>query len=152
MDNTDCVIWIPERDGHAPLFWEDGMLWCLSASYPKLYDNGGYCLWQEGREYCVSPEAVTGLAVDDTRNDAELNVTYLLPGEKVFDPEAWLAEGRANADKLPAGVVLPEHTDWADTYAAEILEMYVNVSARVINVEVADFLRTHCQPREVSNG
>jgi hypothetical protein len=77
---------------------------------------------------------------------------YLRPGEKVFDPAAWLAEGRANADKLPAGVVLPESKDWADTLAAEILEMYVYVSTRVVNAEVADLIRTHCQPREVSNG
>jgi hypothetical protein len=82
-------------------------------------------------------------------------VQYVVAAKPVtppFDLEAWLAEGHANADKLPAGVVLPEPTDWADTLAAEILEMYVDVSARVVNAEVAKLIRTHCQPREVSNG
>ena len=139
MDNTEYAIWIwiPERDGHAPPFWQDGMFWCRRADYPKLYDNGGSSIWLEGRQYCVSPEAVTGPHV-------------------AFDVQAWLAEGHANADKLPAGVVLPELKDWADKLAAElaaeIFEMYVTVSSRVINAEVAKFIRTHCQPREVSNG
>ena len=155
MDNTEYAIWIPQRDGHAPPFWQDGMLWCHRANYPLLYNNGSSSIWEKGRQYCVSPEAVTGLAVDDTRNDAKFDVIHLSSGEKVFDPAAWLAEGHANADKLPAGVVLPELKDWADKLAAElaaeIFEMYVTVSSRVINAEVAKFIRTHCQPREVSN-
>jgi hypothetical protein len=130
MVNADnFVIWIPERSGHAPPFWQDGMLWCLPANYPKLYDKLGSSIWEEGRQYCVPPEAVNG----------------------PFDVQAWLAEGHANADKLPAGVVLPEPTDWADTLAAEILEMYVDVSAHVVNAEVAKLIRTHCQTREVYN-
>jgi hypothetical protein len=47
--------------------------------------------------------------------------------------------------------VLPESKDWADKLAAEILEMYVYVSERVVNAEVADLIRTHCQTREVYN-
>ena len=138
MDKADFVIWIPERDGHAPPFWQDGMLWCLRADYPKLDNSKFSSIWQEGWHYCVSPEAVTGPHVEAIYGP--------------FDPAAWLAEGRANADKLPAGVVLPEPTDWAHKLAAEILEMYVAVSSRFINAEVAKLIRTHCQPREVSNG
>jgi len=138
MDDKEYVIWIPERYKHAPPFWEDGMessyrvhgaLW--ATANPK---------WDKGGKYRVPPEAVNGPPIDDSRNDAK------------FDVQAWLAEGRANADKLPAGVVLPEPKDWADKLAAEILEMYVTVSSSVINAEVAKLIRTHCQPREVSNG
>jgi hypothetical protein len=91
--------------------------------------------WSLIYQYRVPSEAVNGPAADDSRNDAE------------FDVQAWLAEGRANADKLPAGVVLPEPTDWADKLVKEWLET-PPCEARGL----ADILRTHCQPREVSNG
>ena len=144
MDNTDYVIWKPEREGHAPPFWRYGMRREFRSFHSVLRDNW-YCIseinpyWFEWDEYRVPAEAVYELPIDDSRNDAE------------FDVQTWLAQGLANADKLPDGVVLPEPTDWADTSAAEIFAMYVNVSAGVINAEVADLLRTHCQPREVSN-
>ncbi len=147
MDNY--VIWRPERNGHAPPFWEDGM----EASYRshRATWTTANPKWDKGGIYLVPAEAVNGPAADDARDNAHFDVVHLRPGEKVFDPAAWLAEGRANADKLPAGVVLPESKDWADTLAAEILEMYVYVSTRVVNAEVADLIRTHCQPREVYN-
>jgi hypothetical protein len=91
--------------------------------------------WGKGGIYRVPAEAVNGPSADDARNDAE------------FDVQAWLAEGRANADKLPAGVVLPEPTDWADKLVKEWRETPIYEA-----LGVADFLRTHCQPREVSNG
>ena len=108
--------------------------------------------WDKGGKYRVPPEAVHRPPIDDSRNDAEFDVQAWLAVNGPFDVQAWLADGRANADKLPAGVVLPEPTDWADTLAAEILEMYVDVSAHVVNAEVAALIRTHCQTREVSNG
>jgi hypothetical protein len=128
MDNF--VIWRPERDGHAPPFWQDGMessYTPLGLSWTRKWDKGGI--------YRVPPEAVNGPLIDDARNDAE------------FDVQAWLAQGRANADKLPAGVVLPEPTDWADKLAKEWRETPLCES-----LGLADFIRTHCQPREVSNG
>jgi hypothetical protein len=97
--------------------------------------------------YRVPAEAVNGPAADDARDNAHFDVVHLFPGEKVFDAAAWLAEGRANADKLPAGVVLPEPPDWADKLAEEWRETPIYEA-----LGVADFLRTHCQPREVSNG
>jgi hypothetical protein len=133
MDNF--VIWRPERDGHAPPFWQDGMV-CQSRIEPIqkwIYIRDPY--WHVRYQYLVLAEAVNGPAADDTRNDAE------------FDVQAWLAEGRANADKLPAGAVLPEPPDWADKLAKEWRETPIYEA-----LGVADFLRTHCQPREVSNG
>jgi hypothetical protein len=124
MDNTDYVIWIPSRNGHAPPFWQDGMLWCLPANYPKLYNNGGSSIWEEGRRYCVSPEAVN----------------------RPFDVQAWLAEGHANADKLPAGVLLP-----SVTLAGQVAEKWWNQPDEQL-LDLAEHIRTHCQPREVSNG
>jgi hypothetical protein len=103
--------------------------------------------WDKGGIYRVPPEAVNGPAADDARDNAHFDVVHLFPGEKVFDVQAWLAEGRANADKLPAGVVLPEPPDWADKLAEEWRETPIYEA-----LGVADFLRTHCQPREVSNG
>jgi hypothetical protein len=91
--------------------------------------------WSPPQKYRVPAETVNGPSADDSRNDAE------------FDVQAWLAEGRANADKLPAGVVLPEPTDWADKLVKEWLET-PPCEARGL----ADILRTHCQPREVPNG
>ena len=131
MDNY--VIWRPERNRHAPPFWEDGMEasdMSLGASWTTANPK-----WDKGGIYGVPPEAVTGLAVDGARNDAE------------FDVQAWLAEGRANSDKLPAGVVLPEPTDWADKLVKEWRETPLCESRGL-----ADHIRTHCQPREVSNG
>jgi hypothetical protein len=147
VNANNFVIWIPGRDGHAPPFWQDGMLWCLREDYPKLYDNRGYGIWEENTEYCVSPEAVTGPPIDDTRNDAKPRAIYLLPGEKVFDVQAWLAEGHANADKLPAGVVLPEPTDWA----MQVAEKWCYHPDERLP-DLAKLIRTHCRPREVSNG
>jgi hypothetical protein len=140
MDNTDYVIWRPERNGHAPPFWKDGMVcqFCIKP-IPKWRDiewgNIRFPYWHVRYIYRVPPEAVNGPAADDARNDAE------------FDVQAWLAEGRANADKLPAGVVLPEPPDWADKLANEWKETPLCEA-----LGLADFLRTHCQPREVSNG
>jgi hypothetical protein len=104
-------------------------------------------VWSLIYQYRVPSEAVNGPAADDARDNAHFDVVHLFPGEKVFDPAAWLAEGRANADKLPAGVVLPEPTDWADKLVKEWLET-PPCEARGL----AAHIRTHCQPREVSNG
>ena len=133
MDNF--VIWRPERNGHAPPFWKDGMVsqvWIEGIQKWSDWRNPG---WSPPQKYRVPAEAVNGPAADDARDDAE------------FDVQAWLAEGRANADKLPAGVVLPEPTDWADKLVKEWLET-PPCEARGL----ADILRTHCQPREVPNG
>jgi hypothetical protein len=140
MDNF--VIWRPERNGHAPPFWQDGMeapYTPLGLSWTRKWDKGGI--------YRVPAEAVNGPAADDARDNAHSDVIYLRPGEKVFDPAAWLAEGRANADKLPAGVVLPEPTDWAMEVAVSWLRYGGNGMEAL-----AAHIRTHCQPREVSNG
>jgi hypothetical protein len=64
-----------------------------------------------------------------------------------FVYSTWLAEGHANADKLPAGVVLPESKDWADKLAKEWKETPLCEA-----LGLADFIRANCQPREVSNG
>ena len=78
------------------------------------------------------PVDPTDAAIDDSRNNAG------------FDIQAWLSEGRANAAKLPVGVVLPEPTDWAD----EVISQF----RKSRGITLTDFIRTHCQPREVSNG
>jgi hypothetical protein len=132
MDNTEYAIWTPNHCGHAPPFWQDGMFWCLRADYLKLYNNEGLPFWNENTEYCVPPEAV---------NRPHVEAVY-----RPFDVQAWLAEGQANADKLPAGVVLPEPTDWAMRLAEEFLSRPAYYSEEQ---ELADFIRTHCQPREV---
>lgn len=53
------------------------------------------------------------------------------------------SQGRANPDKLPAGVVLPESPDWADKLAKEWRETPLCEA-----LSVADFIRTNCQPRD----
>ena len=138
MDNSE--IWEPERNGHAPPFWQDGMVsqFCIKPTQPwrdvQWWDIRDPA-WSLIYQYRVPSEAVNGPAADDARDNAE------------FDVQAWLAEGCANADKLPAGVVLPEPPDWADKLAKEWRETPIYEA-----LGVADFLRTHCQPREVSNG
>jgi hypothetical protein len=57
------------------------------------------------------------------------------------------SQGRANADKLPAGVVLPEPTDWA----MQVAEKWCYHPDERLP-DLAELIRTHCQPREVSNG
>lgn len=137
MDNTDnYVIWIPERDGHAPPYFDNG---AHSVLYFNQFSKQWLILsslsWLAGVEYRVLPEAVNGPPIDDSRNDAE------------FDVQAWLEQGRANADRLPDGVVLPEPTDWA----MEIAEAWWNMVPDQMT-DLAEHIRTHCQPREVSNG
>ena len=135
---NNYVIWKPERNGHAPPFWKDGMVcqFCIKP-IPKWRDiewgNIRFPYWHVRYEYRVPAEAVNGPAADDARNDAE------------FDPAAWLAEGRANLERLPAGVVLPP--DWADKLAKEWKETPLCEA-----LDLADFIRANCQPREVSNG
>jgi hypothetical protein len=133
MDNY--VIWRPERDGHAPPFWQGGMEAEASYSSPDVLWTTTKPKWAKSGIYRVPPEAVNGPAADDARNDAE------------FDVQAWLAEGRANADKLPAGVVLPEPPDWAMQVAEKFC---YHPDERL--PDLAELIRTHCQPREVSNG
>lgn len=138
MDNTDnYVIWIPKCDGHAPPNF-DGLYSVLYfEQLGKKWITVGCPAWLKGRKYRVPPEAINGLPIDDSRNDAE------------FDVEAWLQQGRANADKLPDGVVLPEPTDWA----IEIAKAWWNHdSDSGLITDLANHIRTHCQPREVSNG
>ena len=137
MDNTDnYVIWIPERDGHAPPYFKIETL-CVSYFNPfgKKWLMVSSPAWLEGVKYRVPPEAVNGPPIDDSRNDAE------------FDVQAWLEQGRSNADKLPDGVVLPEPTDWAMQVAVSWLRDCGNGMEAL-----AEHIRTHCQPCEVSNG
>ena len=103
--------------------------------------------WSLLCKYRVPAEAVNGPAADDARDDAKPSVIYLRPGEKVFDPAAWLAEGRANLERLPAGVVLPESPDWA----MQVAEKWCYHPDERLP-DLAELIRTHCQPREVSNG
>ena len=135
MDNY--VIWKPEHYGHAPPFWKDGMhrRFRLGEDWRDIQasDSG----WHVGNEYRVPPEAVNGPPIDAHRNDAE------------FDVEAWLEQGRANADKLPDGVVLPEVMDWATKVWRDANEAYDHADENEAAIAV---IRTHCQPREVSNG
>ncbi len=131
MDNY--VIWIPERSGHAPPFWKDGMVCQFCIEPIQKWGYAYYPAWHVRYKYRVPAEAVNGPAADDARNDAE------------FDPAAWLAEGRANLERLPAGVVLPP--DWADKLAKEWKETPLCEA-----LGLAEYIRIHCQPREVSNG
>jgi hypothetical protein len=132
MDNF--VIWKPARNGDAPPFWQDGMVCRIWIETTKEW--WGLCNpgWYLPQQYHVPAEAVNGPAADDARNDAD------------FDVQAWLAEGRANADKLPAGVVLPESPDWAMQVAEKFC---YHPDERL--PDLAELIRTHCQPREVSN-
>ena len=121
MDNTDYVIWVPERDGHSPEGWKYGM----EASF-RVYGvlwKTATPRWTKGDKYHVPPEAVT----------------------PPFDYATWRAEGLAN--KLPDGVVLPEPTDWA----MEVAYAYANGGKSGLH-GLAELIRIHCQPREVSNG
>lgn len=53
-----------------------------------------------------------------------------------FNPEAWLAEGLANKDKLPKGVVLPDAVDYGWLYHChEALAILPIVNARLDAVE-----------------
>lgn len=53
-----------------------------------------------------TPEALTARNEDDS----------------AFDVAIWLEQGRANLDKLPDGVVLPEPKDWATELWADLME------------------------------
>lgn len=117
MDNTDYVIWVPERDGHAPRGWKDGMRWIFQQKMQSEQHKPGWFL----------------------------GYTYRVPPEAIFDYATWRAEGLAN--KLPDGVVLPEPTDWAMEVAYE----YAHGGKSGLH-GLAELIRTHCQPREVSNG
>jgi hypothetical protein len=145
MDNY--VIWEPERNGHAPPFWQDGMVCQFWMENTKKWSRLHNPAWSLIYQYRVPAEAVNGPAADDARDNAHFDVVYLRPGEKVFDVQAWLAEGRANADKLPAGVVLPEPPDWAMQVAEKFC---YHPDERL--PDLAELIRTHCQPREVPNG
>jgi hypothetical protein len=123
MDNF--VIWVPDHDGHAPPFWQDGMRWnTLETAHISPSTSSCAPLWLEGVLYVVPAKPVT----------------------PPFDPEAWLEQGHANLEKLPAGVVLPEPKDWADKLVKEWQETPLCEA-----LGLADFIRTHCQPREVPN-
>lgn len=120
-------IWKPERDGHAPPFWQNSMVCQFLSIRGRWIDMKGPPLWQMGYIYRVPAEAVNG------------------PPVKVdFDYATWRGVGLANQDKLPAGVVLPEPTDWAD----EVISQF----RKSRGITLTDFIRTHCQPREVPNG
>ena len=121
MDNY--VTWIPERDGHAPPFWQDGMVCQVWIEGLQKWSDMRHPHWDGGYKYLVPPEAVTA----------------------PFDYATWRAEGLANT--LPAGVVLPEPTDWAMEVAVSWLRDCGNGMEAL-----AAHIRTHCQPREVPNG
>ena len=99
----------------------------LPGKHPDVADVSD-ALWE------AALDAAIDAAIDDSRNNAE------------FDIQAWLAEGRANADKLPVGVVLPEPTDWA----MELVISWMRDCGNGMEA-LAKHIRTHCQPREVSN-
>ena len=115
------IIWKPEHDGHAPPFWQDGMVCQVYHSIRRRWiDMNIPPSWQMAYQYRVPPEAVN----------------------PPFDPEVWLADGLANLDKLPAGVVLPEPTDWA----MRVAEDFWSRPAYYVE-ELAEHIRTHCQPK-----
>lgn len=142
MDNY--VIWKPEHDGHAPRGWKDGMPWgrddlAFSVRVPTPR------FWV-GNQYKVPPEAV----------NPPVEIRHLLPVEKIFDVEAWLEQGRANADKLPDGVVLPPTPldPWAESIH-EALRAFRERDETSVSKDREDQIRyimAHCQPREASNG
>ena len=58
--------------------------------------------------------------------------TYYVPSEAItpaFDPEAWLAEGRTNLDKLPEGVVLPAEPDKIQQARDIVADMFAKQSS-----------------------
>lgn len=96
------TIWKPEHDGHAPPNWREGMAW---KTYQGV-NNSNPSSWYEGVLYYVPSEAL------NSPND-----------DAAFDVAIWLEQGRANLDKLPEGVALPEPKDWATELWADLLEV-----------------------------
>ena len=135
MDKTEFVIWKPERNGHAPEGWKPGMSrrfrWLDNQTWSKdwNYIAGNNHEWLASAEYLVPAEALNG------------------PPAKVdFNYATWRAEGLANQDKLPAGIVLPEpepeHADWANEMVKQFNKFRKNERGIL-----SDFLRAYCQPK-----
>jgi hypothetical protein len=109
---TEYVTWTPEYDGHKPPLWIGGMAWKRGKLDMTAYAPN----WSSGLTYTISREAVS----------------------PPFNVESWLAQGRANANKLPDGVILPEPRDWA----YDLAQQWCDSTDRF-----ADFIRKHCIPR-----
>jgi len=108
-DTPNYKIWRPEYDGHAPPNWREGMsrnffsisrdAWLAVSSYDKS--------WSKQHKYQIPVEALTAPNEDDA----------------AFDVAVWLEQGRANLDKLPEGVVLPNPKDWATELWADLVKI-----------------------------
>jgi hypothetical protein len=88
MDNY--VIWEPERNGHAPPFWKDGMEAEASYSSPYVLWTTVNPKWGKGGIYRVPPEAVNGPQIDDARDKDTGLVTRFAEFCKEYDiPEKY---------------------------------------------------------------
>lgn len=124
------AIWTPKFDGDAPPNWKAGMGWGLNKDGSDFTPHFTP-FWETGLNHTVPPEAI---GTDDA----------------AFDLQAWLSQGRANADKLPSGVAeaLGPERDWADELAHKIVSMSENLatSHEEDRQEAAAIIRTRCQP------
>lgn len=118
------VIWRPQYDGHAPDNWDGGSV-SFTWDGEKMWFDCTAPTWTPRYSYRYAPTC------SQNADDA------------AFDVAAWLEQGRANLDKLPEGVVLPEAKDWADELAADAWAYSCHSEGAL-----AAFLRAHCQPRE----
>ena len=111
MTQEVYTIWRPEYGGHAPPNWREGMeiLEFRSIGTTEWRELAILPSWGKNYEYKVPPEALTAPKEDDA----------------AFDVAAWLEQGRANLDKLPEGVVLPNPKDWATELSEELRELYL---------------------------
>lgn len=129
---SEYAIWTPKHSGHAPPFWKSGM----SATYNVGNTAWGTICpdWNEGVNYHVPPEAVNA----------------------PFDAAAWLEQGRANLDKLPDGVVLPEPADPINEAILALHRFYEDKGIFFAPSQFKSACRKHFAgltfPREQSNG
>lgn len=133
--SEDIVYWRPEHDGHRPPYWAFGMPWDTGSSVMRptvsSAQSGGEPAWYFGLIYCVPREAVHGQPA-------------------AFNVEAWLDLGRANTDKLPAGVALPQKKTWADVAVEHMhnLRTRSNTDGQQDEEDIRQYLLVNFQPRE----
>jgi len=91
MDKMDnFVIWKPERTGHAPPFWKDGMVCQFCIESIQKWDYAYYPAWSVIYKYRVPAEAVNGPQIDDARDKDTGLVTRFAEFCKEYDiPEKY---------------------------------------------------------------
>ena len=123
----------PERDGHAPDDWVEGMecMFKLVLSHTKkeIWGQASYFhpSWRKGTEYRYRP-------LQDAAYEPDLLAQCLaLPQDK--------REALIEAMQKP-------QRDWAGLVVAEIADILINVSSGKATGQAEEYLRSMCRPRE----